>query len=100
MEYTIQYFIDKFEAIPEEKWITGVTKDVFGNCCAIGHLGAITSNFDFKGHSGEVKALLGISGKDEDGLPVITNVNDGYLPYKNLGSTPKQRVINYLKSLQ
>lgn len=35
--YTIQYFIDKFEAIPEEKWCTHTQQNDKGQRCAFGH---------------------------------------------------------------
>lgn len=34
--YTVDYFINKFQAIPEEKWITGVFSSK-GKHCALGH---------------------------------------------------------------
>jgi hypothetical protein len=38
-QYTRDYFIAKFEAIPEELWTTRVFRDG-GKCCAMGHCGA------------------------------------------------------------
>lgn len=35
--YTIQYFIDKFSAIPEDKWCSYTQQDNQGRRCAIGH---------------------------------------------------------------
>ena len=35
--YDCSYFIRKFEAIPEEKWIIGNQQDDFGRHCAFGH---------------------------------------------------------------
>lgn len=34
-----QYFIDKFEAIPEEKWCIGSLCNIVGQSCANGHCG-------------------------------------------------------------
>jgi len=40
MKYDIQYFIDKFEAIPAEKWTRGVVYDASNDTyCALGHCG-------------------------------------------------------------
>lgn len=40
MKYDIQYFIDKFEAIPADKWTRGVVYDVsMDTYCALGHCG-------------------------------------------------------------
>ena len=36
-DYSVDYFIKKFEAIPESKWTTGVFRDFFNNRCAMGH---------------------------------------------------------------
>jgi hypothetical protein len=36
-QYTREYFIAKFEAIPEEKWTTDTYRDAAGRCCALGH---------------------------------------------------------------
>lgn len=35
-EYTVDYFIKKFEAIPEYKWLLCLMYDSFGNHCAEG----------------------------------------------------------------
>jgi hypothetical protein len=38
MKYTVDYFIQKFEAIPEDKWTTGTFMNtVLKNRCALGH---------------------------------------------------------------
>jgi hypothetical protein len=38
-QYTVDYFIAKFEAIPEELWTIGDYVDQAGRCCALGHCG-------------------------------------------------------------
>ena len=38
-KYTVDYFIEKFSAIPDEKWIVGDYADDRGCCCALGHCG-------------------------------------------------------------
>lgn len=38
--YDIDYFIQKFEAIPARQWCIYDTTDKFGRHCAIGHCGA------------------------------------------------------------
>lgn len=97
-EYTLEYFINKFESIPEEKWTTGTTGDSEGRHCAMGHCGAHTCSFDALIHNAEVKSLLLLTGQEKDTLPTITHVNDDTYPFR-YGKTPKQRVINYLKSI-
>jgi len=39
MKYDKNYFISKFEAIPEDRWITRDLADDAGRCCAFGHCG-------------------------------------------------------------
>lgn len=54
--YNVDYFIRKFEAIPEERWITGAFVDPSGNCCAFGHCG-VRSGDDVFHPSSEAYAL-------------------------------------------
>lgn len=35
--YTVDYFIDKFQAIPENEWTTHTHSDCNGRKCALGH---------------------------------------------------------------
>lgn len=88
-KYDLDYFIKKFEAIPEEKWITnGYGKN--GVHCAYGHCGA-----DDNGkYPEEARALNGLSGC------VVEEINDGFPQYLRYGSTPRTRVINFLKELK
>lgn len=37
----VEYFIKKFEAIPEENWSIGSIQDTDGNSCANGHCGVL-----------------------------------------------------------
>lgn len=41
--YTVDYFINKFESIPEERWIKHQLFDDNGNCCANGHCGVVSN---------------------------------------------------------
>lgn len=36
MEYNVEYFIAKFEAIPEDKWCVNTQEDEKGRRCAAG----------------------------------------------------------------
>jgi hypothetical protein len=40
MEYNVDYFINFFKAIPEDKWCINFFEDEYGRRCANGHLGA------------------------------------------------------------
>jgi len=101
MEYDLEYFIAKFEAIPEDKWCTGVLRSL-NRSCALGHCGATTCSPTFKNHPLEVQELIRITGGSKDGvLPIIGEVNDGFIGELKRGdSSPKQRVVHYLKSLR
>lgn len=96
MKYDVEFFINKFEAIPEDKWCTHRFGDGEGRHCALGHCEgegwAITE---------ETSALIGISNKYSipifGDLCTIAAINDGCLD--NTG-TPKQRVVNFLKQVK
>lgn len=90
MEYNVDYFIAKFEAIPEDKWCTFSFIDYKGNCCALGHCG----NRNYNEDTPEAKELRRIMRQP------VSAINDGHAAYQNLGSTPKQRIINALKQLK
>ena len=93
MTYDLDYFITKFSAITEDKWITGKYTD--GDChCAYGHCGMTHMVRDTK----ESYALFNI---DISAKESITRINDGLSDAElAFGTTPKQRVVNYLKSLR
>lgn len=83
-EYTIQYFIEKFEAIPEERWTTGTFKDDLGRCCVLGHCG-----HNIYRDTEESRYLYNIlSGSNYGAI----SINDG-LHRKYSQHTPKQRVL-------
>lgn len=92
MKYDVDYFIEKFEAIPEDKWITGNFIDWKGRCCALGHCGVVDSSF-----SEEASALNFIV---RSALYTnIVDVNDGY-NFKYRQPTPKQRVLAVLRKVK
>lgn len=88
MEYDIDYFIEKFEAIPEEKWGIGKFSDQDGRCCALGHCGE--GMFHSTEESNALSSLLIFP----------AGINDGDAMWNHLGPTPKLRILNFLKSLK
>lgn len=89
--YNVDYFIDKFEAIPKDNWCT----DLFnfaGASCALGHCGAKENALDTE----ESTALWILFDTDSP----VTDINDGKDPYSKLGNHPKDRVINALKKMR
>src|SRR6478736_1430645 len=60
MKYNREYFIAKFEAIPEEKWTTGECCNAFGQCCALGHCGMHKLPDALEEYTEEAQALMGL----------------------------------------
>jgi hypothetical protein len=116
MKYNVDYFIKKFEAIPETKWITTYLnlEDAY---CALGHCG-VTDN-DLNGHSfpcGEPSALCSLlknhinydSAKKRLGyddyeelrpLQIVYFINDNLHPDYDQ-PTPKQRILAALYDIK
>lgn len=93
MEYTVDYFIEKFEAIPLEKWTIGKFIDEEERCCALGHCGA-------RKHQSlygivEARALNNLIIDKLHTSPTV--IND--LFYKG-EETPKHRILRALKDIK
>lgn len=87
-KYDAQYFIKKFAAIPDELWGCGAFERD-GRYCALGHCG-IGQNDD--GHTpDEANALSRLFGLR--GVPCI---NDGTGMWRELGTRPRERILNAL----
>jgi len=107
MKYDIQYFIDKFEAIPENKWIKGTVYDTnSGRCCALGHCGVReTSPANSKWiQTEEANALENIYRYARDFSPIdeadnytFWLINDRSSGGKYDGYSTKYGVIGWLK---
>lgn len=100
-KFTPEYFIEKFEAIPEDRWATGSLENYRGCRCALGHCGVL----DLFKLTPEAVALAQILrpvasqvdtyvGTDE--ARVVYAVNDRDYEFGDLGSSPKERIINAL----
>lgn len=92
--YNIQYFIDKFSAIPEEKWICGHLGNATIGRCAYGHCGGY--------YTAEAKALshIFIPLKEGHGTDGGIRINDGYTArYLHLNH-PKHRILAALWDIQ
>jgi hypothetical protein len=95
--YDADYFIKKFEAIPEEKWAVG-TYEEGGCCCALGHCGF---RFKREGYSETVTtdegaALALLFKSHHRAAPVV---NDGY-DHRYQQSTPKARILAALVDIK
>ena len=93
MKYDVDYFINKFEAIPEEQWCTGA----FSLCdenentqhCALGHCGYGVGTKTVEG-----EALISLF--EPELLPMIND--DRSIEYSQ--STPKQRILAALYDIK
>lgn len=96
----VDYFIKKFEAIPEEAWCTGAYERC-GRCCVLGHCGFHTTE-DAKGLSTlHIQAPEGVALTElfyASGLS-CTRVNDGE-DYDYMQSTPKARILTALRDIK
>ena len=93
MVYNVDYFINKFSQIPEEKWITGRYGDGQGNCCALGHCGETLMD-----ESEEADALRLLA--NSQAFPVARiNDRDSHI-FGITGATPKQRILQMLNIIK
>lgn len=81
MKYTVDYFIEKFEAIPEELWCIG-TFQIGEKCCAFGHCGGTEH---IGANTVECNELIKV-------LTVVAETNDGTNKLYQQ-PTPKQRIL-------
>lgn len=97
MKYTVDYFIDKFEDIPEDNWVTGMTKDLELGCCVMGWCGGYFTDQT----TGLIKILAGhmADTSNDFGRKYVYAINDGLLPiYQQL--TPKRRILAALYDIR
>jgi hypothetical protein len=89
--YTVDYFIQKFEAIPDELWCVGEFVDVGGRCCAAGHCGArLNGGNSNKPEYMAIQKALGFH---------IYDINDGKLStYPQ--PTPRARILAALRDVK
>lgn len=88
-KYTVDYFIEKFEVIPEDRWCTGRYNGPNDTHCAIGHCD--TGQF----YGEEEIALMEVFGLDFD----VVLINDGK-DSRYHQPTPKQRILTALHDVK
>lgn len=93
IKFGVNYFINKFENILDDKWTISTYKDKEDRCCALGHCGEFNSKLPTK----ESIALDKIFQKS-CGLRVSL-VNDGECP-KYLQKSPRQRILAALYDIK
>lgn len=89
---TVEYFIKKFEAIPEEKWCVE-DFNVEGKSCAFGHCGCIDSD-SLTEESIELGLLFAKYTKSG-----VTAINDGLYPPFNKGH-PRSNILAALYEMK
>jgi hypothetical protein len=96
--YTVDYFIAKFEAIPNEKWTTGLYVDRWGQAsCALGHCGVRAHEVDIAVPQ-EAIQLRNLFERHPRCLSV-TDVNDRNDPNFQQ-ETPKARILAALREIK
>lgn len=95
-KHLAKMFHNKFEAIDEALWCTGVTTDVTGRHCALGHLGETTST-KARAKTNEGKMIHELFC---DYFPDshVTDINDGWNGQFDQ-STPKARILAALEDI-
>lgn len=93
MTYDVDYFIKKFEAIPDERWCT-VEFEKDGASCAYGHCGMR----DYKPSTIEAAELFDLFLFNLGDI-FVTRVNDGSEP-RYSQPTPKQRILAALYDIK
>jgi len=87
-QYTLEYFIEKFDKIPDEEWCVDRFESLdHTKKCALGHCG-MDSDWD----TDESLALRGILYRYNLPDPVLIN-DDSTGEY---GDTPRERILNVL----
>ncbi len=104
MEYNKEYFIEKFKAIPDNKWICNgdlQNKDNPEIGCALFHCGVRVQGYNYI-HTDESLALGKLLSKEkvineEDYFKIVYRINDG-VDLNN--TTPKEAIIKALEKLK
>lgn len=91
MIYDTQFFINFFEAIPEDKWCVNALRNSAGQCCALGHVTDINNPCSHL----HVKRMI-FSELLSFKVPEINNGKDP----RYQQSTPKQRILAALRDVQ
>lgn len=83
-KYTVEYFIQKFKTIPEDRWYEGSLYDKESDSsCALGHCGMTSFNHTTQ-EAVELAMTLGTT------VEGVADINDGHY---DVGNTPKERIL-------
>lgn len=95
MDYSVDYFINKFENIPEDKWWTGSFRnDKDTKQCAYGHC--------LDNGAGEYHGLVSFATENNINIAYINDMDYPpiYTGLKYYQSTPKKRVLEALYDIK
>ena len=110
--YTVAYFINKFEAIPENKWVEGAKgtePNEKGEYCAYGHCGVRVNKYYSPDEARALSEIFQSVFKDKDGITffdglswAVVHVNDGIsrMPKYSKLETPKARILAALRDIK
>lgn len=103
MNYNVDYYIKKFEAISEDLWCVWTQFDDQGRSCAFGHCNGRRAYIDDPEYKGLQDLSLRISHHllltGQQQAHVIADINNGEIKeYQQ--ATPKQRVLAVLYDLK
>jgi hypothetical protein len=99
MKYTVDYFIQKFEAIPDYKWIASLLH-AGERSCALGHCGCADADDAWKNEEAiALSDLLRVKFPEQhDNFWLVSMINDGHLEYEQ--GTPKARILSALHDVK
>lgn len=104
-DYTVDYFIEKFEKIPEDKWGIKRLTDDMGNHCALGHCKVVENTQPTSEAISLAGILLPLSETtlsitvERDWYFIVYPINDGH--HTNYQQpTPKQRILAALYDIK
>jgi len=101
MNYDVDYFINKFEAIPEDLWCIDVLFDGYGRACAYGHCddaeSEVFEQLDYEFGYLINKGTFLLNRRRQD--TIFADINNGcYSNYQQ--PTPKQRILAALYDIK
>lgn len=98
MEYTVDYFIKKFQAIPEELWCIEERNNRLGQRCAHGHC-SDAGGYGLTEEELGLKAIAIANPDIMDGAEGFAYINNGIHP-RYQQRTPKQRTLAALYDIK
>jgi hypothetical protein len=90
-KFTVDYFIDKFERLPDSEWCTGTLYNGRGQKCAVGHC-PYSDEYKFEEREALWTLFKAI-------LVMPAQVNDAHSP-KYQQPSPKARVLAALRDIK